>query len=50
MPVNLGTTDGIGEDRRGGTVTSPIGLGEVYVNDPVERVEGKPGRHNPNRR
>jgi len=32
------------------TFTSAIGLGKVYVNDPIERVEGKPLRHNPNRK
>ena len=50
VPVDLGYTDGISEDKRGGIVTSPIGLGKVYVNDPIERVEGKPSRHNPNRK
>ncbi len=34
-------SDGISEDKKGGTVTSAIGLGKVYVNDPIERVEGK---------
>ena len=32
------------------SLASPIGLGKVYVNDPIERVEGKPSRHNPNRK
>jgi lysine 2,3-aminomutase len=50
VPVDLGYSDGISEDRKGGTLTSAIGLGKVYVNDPIERVEGKPIRHNPNRK
>ena len=50
VPVDLGFSDGISEDRKGGTLTSAIGLGRVYVNDPIERVEGKPIRHNPNRK
>jgi lysine 2,3-aminomutase len=50
VPVDLGYSDGISEDRKGGTFTSPIGLGKVYVNDPIERIEGKPLRHNPNRK
>jgi lysine 2,3-aminomutase len=41
VPVDLGFSDGISEDKKGGTLTSPIGLGKVYVNDPIERVEGK---------
>ncbi len=49
-PVDLGYSDGISDDRRGGVITSPIGLGKVYVNDPIERIEGKPMRHNPNRK
>jgi len=49
-PVDLGYSDGISEDRKGGVITSPIGLGKVYVNDPIEKVEGKPLRHNPNRK
>jgi lysine 2,3-aminomutase len=49
-PVDLGYSDGISEDRKGGVITSPIGLGKVYVNDPIEKVEGKPTRHNPNRK
>lgn len=49
-PVDLGYSDGISDDRRGGVITSPIGLGKVYVNDPIEKVEGKPVRHNPNRK
>jgi lysine 2,3-aminomutase len=50
VPVDLGYSDGISEDRKGGTFTSAIGLGKVYVNDPIERIEGKPTRHNPNRK
>ena len=50
VPVDLGYSEGISEDRKGGTFTSAIGLGKVYVNDPIERVEGKPARHNPNRK
>jgi lysine 2,3-aminomutase len=50
VPVDLGYSDGISEDKKGGTITSAIGLGKVYVNDPIERVEGKPTRHNPNRK
>jgi len=50
VPVDLVYSDGISEEKRGGTLTSPIGLGKVYVNDPIERVEGKPIRHNPNRK
>jgi len=46
VPVDLGYTDGISEDKRGGIITSPIGLGKVYVNDPIEKIEGKPKRHN----
>ncbi len=49
VPVDLGYSEGISEDKKGGTFTSAIGLGKVYVNDPIERIEGKPGRHNPNR-
>jgi len=49
VPVDLGYSEGISEDRKGGTLTSAIGLGKVYVNDPIEKVEGKPSRHNPNR-
>ncbi|HOX24792.1 MAG TPA: KamA family radical SAM protein [Candidatus Krumholzibacteria bacterium] len=49
-PVDLGYTEGIREDKKGGVITSPIGLGKVYVNDPVEKVEGKPTRYNPNRK
>jgi lysine 2,3-aminomutase len=41
VPVDLGFSDGISEDKKGGTFTSPIGLGKVYVNDPIERIEGK---------
>jgi lysine 2,3-aminomutase len=50
VPVDLGYSEGIGGDRKGGTLTSAIGLGKVYVNDPIERIEGKPTRHNPNRK
>jgi lysine 2,3-aminomutase len=50
VPVDLGYSDGISEDKKGGTFTSAIGLGKVFVNDPIERVEGKPMRHNPNRK
>ncbi len=50
VPVDLGYSEGISEDRKGGTFTSAIGLGKVYVNDPIERIEGKPSRHNPNRK
>ena len=50
VPVDLGFSEGISEDKKGGTLTSAIGLGKVYVNDPIERVEGKPMRHNPNRK
>jgi len=49
-PVDLGYSDGISDDRKGGVITSPLGLGKVYVNDPIERIEGKPLRHNPNRK
>jgi lysine 2,3-aminomutase len=50
VPVDLGYSDGVSEDKRGGVLTSAIGLGKVYVNDPIERIEGKPTRHNPNRK
>jgi lysine 2,3-aminomutase len=50
VPVDLGFSEGISEDKKGGTITSAIGLGKVYVNDPIERIEGKPIRHNPNRK
>jgi lysine 2,3-aminomutase len=50
VPVDLGYSDGISEDKKGGTFTSAIGLGRVYVNDPIERIEGKPSRHNTNRK
>lgn len=50
VPVDLGYSDGISEYKKGGTFTSAIGLGKVYVNDPIERIEGKPTRHNPNRK
>lgn len=45
VPVDLGYSDGISEDKKGGTFTSPIGLGKVYVNDPIERIEGKKKRN-----
>lgn len=41
VPVDLGYSEGISEDKKGGTFTSPIGLGKVYVNDPIEKIEGK---------
>jgi lysine 2,3-aminomutase len=44
VPVDLGFSEGISEDRKGGIITSAIGLGKVYINDPIERVEGKPKR------
>jgi L-lysine 2,3-aminomutase len=50
VPVDLGYSDGISEDKKGGTLTSAIGLGKVYVNDPIERIEGKRVRHNQNRK
>jgi lysine 2,3-aminomutase len=50
VPVDLGYSDGISEDKRGGTLTSAIGLGRVCINDPIEKIEGKPIRHNPNRK
>jgi lysine 2,3-aminomutase len=50
VPVDLGYSDGISEDKRGGILTSAIGLGRVYINDPIEKIEGKPIRHNPNRK
>lgn len=40
-PVDLGFSEGISEEKKGGTFTSPIGLGKVYINDPIERIEGK---------
>ncbi|MBI4267499.1 MAG: KamA family radical SAM protein [Chloroflexi bacterium] len=46
VPVDLGYSDGISEDRKGGTLTSAIGLGRVYINDPIEKTERKPVRHN----
>lgn len=49
VPVDLGFSDGISEDKKGGIITSPIGLGKVFINDPIERIEGNPSRHNPNR-
>jgi lysine 2,3-aminomutase len=50
VPVDLGYSDGISEEKKGGTLTSAIGLGKVFVNDPIERIEGKPARHNQNRK
>ena len=50
VPVDLGYSDGISEEKKGGTFTSAIGLGKVYVNDPIERIEGKPSRNNKNRK
>jgi lysine 2,3-aminomutase len=50
VPVDLGYSDGISEEKKGGTFTSAIGLGRVYVNDPIERIEGKPSRHSQNRK
>ncbi len=50
VPVDLGYSEGISEERKGGVVTSAIGLGKVYINDPIEKIEGKPARHNPNRK
>ncbi len=44
VPVDMGYSDGISEDKKGGTFTSAIGLGKVYVNDPIERIEGKQKR------
>ena len=44
VPVDLGYSEGISEDKKGGTITSAIGLGKVYVNDPIERIEGKKRR------
>ncbi len=44
VPVDLGYSDGISEDKKGGTFTSTIGLGKVYVNDPIEKIEGKKRR------
>lgn len=44
VPLDLGFSDGISEDKRGGIFTSAIGLGKVYVNDPIERIEGKQRR------
>lgn len=44
VPVDLGFSNGISEDKRGGIFTSAIGLGKVYVNDPIERIEGKQRR------
>jgi hypothetical protein len=41
---------GIEDHCRRGRRASPIGLGRVYGNDPIERIEGKPTRSNPNRK
>ena len=46
VPVDLGFSAEISEDRKGGIITSAIGLGKVYINDPIEKVEGKPKRRN----
>jgi hypothetical protein len=42
----------MGADDRPGPddVHDSLGLGKVYINDPIEKVEGKPTRHNPNRK
>ncbi|MBU2520928.1 MAG: hypothetical protein KKD50_01725, partial [Proteobacteria bacterium] len=45
VPVDLSFSDGISEEKKGGTFTSPIGLGKVYVNDPIEKIEGKKRRN-----
>ena len=45
VPVDLDFSDGISEEKKGGTFTSPIGLGKVYVNDPIEKIEGKKRRN-----
>ena len=50
VPVDLGYSEGISEDKKGGIISSAIGLGKVYVNDPIERIEGKPKRNNRNRK
>jgi hypothetical protein len=50
VPVDLGYSEGISEEKKGGTFTSAIGLGKVYVNDPIERIEGKRSRHIQNRK
>ena len=50
VPVDLGYSEGISEEKKGGTFTSAIGLGKVYVNDPIERIEGKRSRHSQNRK
>ena len=44
VPVDLSFSEGISEEKKGGTFTSPIGLGKVYVNDPIEKIEGKKWR------
>jgi lysine 2,3-aminomutase len=44
VPLDLGYSEGISEDKKGGTFTSAIGLGKVYINDPIERIEGKTRR------
>ncbi|MFC1858998.1 KamA family radical SAM protein [Thermodesulfobacteriota bacterium] len=46
VPIDLGFSDGISEDKRGGTFTSAIGLGKVYVNDPIERNKQWVSQHN----
>jgi hypothetical protein len=48
VPVDLGYSEGISEYKKGGILTSPVGLGKVYLNDPIEKIEGKPKRHNRN--
>jgi len=50
VPVDLGYSEGIGVDKRGGIITSAIGLGKVYINDPIEKIEGKPKKNNPQRK
>ncbi len=50
VPVDLGYSEGISEDKKGGTITSAIGLGKVYVNDPIERIEGKKRRERGHKR
>ncbi|MCU0611611.1 MAG: KamA family radical SAM protein [Candidatus Eisenbacteria bacterium] len=50
VPVDLGYSNDISEDRKGGIITSAIGLGKVYINDPIERIEGKPRRQNSTRK
>ncbi|MBN1188697.1 MAG: KamA family radical SAM protein [Dehalococcoidales bacterium] len=50
VPVDLGFSEGISEDKKGGIISSPIGLGRVYINDPIEKIEGKPRRNSSNRK